>query len=431
MKNKKITHNLGLKILSLLFSIGLWLSVMNISDPSKSATYSGIPVEIENSELITNEGKVFSVEDNVETVTVKVTGKRSLIDSLSKDDIRAIADMKDLSFMNTVTIRVVSSKYSNQITLQSLTENLKLDIEDIKRVQLAIETVTTGEPHTGYIVGNVTPEQNIVRISGPQSVIDEIDRIEASVDVNNATSDIKTSAELKLYDAEGDEIKSNALTQNISNVLVSVSILDTKQIPIHYSTSGIPADGYMTTGEIVSVPATVTVAGKKSVIEAMNGVIVEDAALNITGQTSDMTTIIDIGKYLPAGVTFADSTFNGAASVTVKIEAAETRDFDVPLSNILLTNEPEEFVASIEGADDEDAVYSIALTGLASKIITMSDENIRGVVNLEELKETLELEEWAEGTYTAPITFSLDDDVKTNNVYTVRVHIDKKTEENE
>lgn len=422
---KAITNNLGLKILSIMFSIGLWLAVVNISDPEITTSFSGISVEIMNTDLVTREGKVYSVLDGTDTVSVEVTGKRSLIDTINKDDIHAVADLNDLSFMNTVSIKASSSKYSSQIKVKCATENLKLDIEDVKRVQLPIEIVAAGTPGAGYIVGTMTPDQNIVRISGPQSLVEMIDHVEAEVSVEGWKSDINTSADLRLYDVEGNQIKNSSLTQNIASVKVSVTILETKQVKLSYSVSGIPATGYMVTGEITSVPETVMIAGKKSIIDSLEEIVIADTELNITGQTSDMTSIVDIGKYLPGGISFADSSFSGTASVTVGIEASETRDFDVPLKNIALMNRPADFKVSIEDAEDEEAVITITLTGMASKIIELRDEEIHGQVDMKQILDDKGLEEWTEGVYNVPVKFNLSDDIITNNIYSVRLHVDK------
>lgn len=422
---KAITNNLGLKILSIMFSIGLWLAVVNISDPEITTSFSGISVEIMNTDLVTREGKVYSVLDGTDTVSVEVTGKRSLIDTINKDDIHAVADLNDLSFMNTVSIKASSSKYSSQIKVKCATENLKLDIEDVKRVQLPIEIVAAGTPGAGYIVGTMTPDQNIVRISGPQSLVEMIDHVEAEVSVEGWKSDINTSADLRLYDVEGNQIKNSSLTQNIASVKVSVTILETKQVKLSYSVSGTPATGYMVTGEITSVPETVMIAGKKSIIDSLEEIVIADTELNITGQTSDMTSIVDIGKYLPGGISFADSSFSGTASVTVGIEASETRDFDVPLKNIALMNRPADFKVSIEDAEDEEAVITITLTGMASKIIELRDEEIHGQVDMKQILDDKGLEEWTEGVYNVPVKFNLSDDIITNNIYSVRLHVDK------
>ena len=93
MKNKlahNLTHNLGLKILALVFSIGLWFVVNNITDPVVRKPFSNIPVEIANADMITNEGKVYEILDDTDTVTVYVRGKSSIVDSLNKEDMKQI-----------------------------------------------------------------------------------------------------------------------------------------------------------------------------------------------------------------------------------------------------------------------------------------------------------------------------------------------------
>lgn len=69
--------------------------------------------------MITNEGKVYEIQDETDSVTVTVRGKSSIVSSLNKEDIKAVADMSDLSFMNTVTIKLscTRSNYNSQLEL--------------------------------------------------------------------------------------------------------------------------------------------------------------------------------------------------------------------------------------------------------------------------------------------------------------------------
>ena len=145
----------------MVFSIGLWFVVNNITDPVIRKSFTSVPVEITNADKITNEGKVYEIQDETDSVTVTVRGKSSIVSSLNKEDIKAVADMSDLSFMNTVTIKLscTRSNYNSQLELSSSVENLKLIIEDMKRTQFVINTNISGEPADGYVVGTVTPSQ--------------------------------------------------------------------------------------------------------------------------------------------------------------------------------------------------------------------------------------------------------------------------------
>ena len=230
---KKLTNNLGLKIGSVLFAAVLWLLVTNINNPSTPIYFTNVPVQIINANLITSQGKMYEIledTDVIESVTLMVP--RSMMDSMSSEDnIVAIADMNNLTNLNTIHIEISTKR--NQASVSSIkTSNdiLKLNIEDKKNISIPLTTTTSGSLQEGYIVGNVTPDQNLVRVSGPESIVSKIKSAEVNVSVTGFTSDIGTSAEIKLYDAKGNEVAKDKLTLNINNVGVKVEILATKSI---------------------------------------------------------------------------------------------------------------------------------------------------------------------------------------------------------
>ena len=410
MKNK-LTHNLGLKILALVFSIGLWFVV----------------------DMITNEGKVYEIQDETDSVTVTVRGKSSIVSSLNKEDIKAVADMSDLSFMNTVTIKLscTRSNYNSQLELSSSVENLKLTIEDMKRTQFVINTNISGEPADGYVVGTVTPSQNVVRVSGPESIINQIDHVDATVDIRDTyTSDITTSVELKFHDENHNEIKSSSIKTNISAINVVVTILATKEVPLKFAVTGEPASGYLTTGSVVSVPETITIAGRKSVLDSVSEILIADSSLSVEDATEDITRIISAKKYLPSGTQFADSTFNGNVSVTVGVEPEASKELEVPVRNFAIGNAPEGFDVEIKEFQDESVkTYTVAVTGIADDVNSLNAKDVIGVVDMNQMLDKLAMTEWQEGSYTGEITFNFPDDVKTQQSYSLTLVVTQKSEE--
>ena len=73
----KITRNFGLKMAAFIFSIFLWLIVINISDPVDSVTYTNIPVSFINEEVVTNKGKTYDVVGDAQPV--RVTDRKSVV----------------------------------------------------------------------------------------------------------------------------------------------------------------------------------------------------------------------------------------------------------------------------------------------------------------------------------------------------------------
>lgn len=429
MKNK-LTHNLGLKILALVFSVGLWFVVNNITDPMGDKMLYNVPVEIINEDKITNEGKVYEVLDGTDTVNVKVVGKKSVISYITKEDIKAVADLSELTFMNTVDIKVSSVKNNAELEFSTSVDNLKLSIEDMKRVQMIITASTSGTPAEGYVVGNVTPSQNVVRLSGPESLINQIHHVEAVANIAGYSTDINSSVELKLCDAEGDEIKSNSIKMNIATINVAVTILGTKEVPINFLVQGEPANGYTVRKEMITVPEMVTIAGRKSALDNVSELTIADSALNIDDMTHDMTTIINIRKYLPAGIQFASSEFNGNVSVTVGIEPLITQVYEVPIKNFAVGNVPEGFEATIKEFENEEIeFYKISLSGVEADIKKMEAEDIIGVVDLQILAEKLGVTEWTEGSYVSEITFNFSKDIMVKEPYSLTIILEDQNKE--
>ncbi|MBD5452169.1 MAG: hypothetical protein HDR25_05970 [Lachnospiraceae bacterium] len=405
-----ITNNFGLKLLAVIVSLGLWFVVNNINDPLEKARFNNIPVEILNEDQITNSGKVYEIIDNTGTVNVEVTGKRSILRYITKENIRAVADMEQLTFMNTVGIELSSTRNNSELEFKGNIDSVKLSIEDMKRVQMIINTSTSGDPAEGYVVGSVTPSQNIVRLSGPESVINQIDHVEAVASIDGYSADINTNVELKLYDAEGNDVKSSSIKMNISTVNVSVTILATKEVPLDFVISDEPAQGYIANGTIESVPSTIVLAGRKAALDAVTKFTVSDASLSLEGKTEDVTNIINIRKYLPTGTQFADSSFNGNVSVLVGIERLATRDLSIPASNFAAGfgghAKPDTLDAVInEFEGRENAQFRVRVSGTQEAVDAVDEELVIGVIDMDKIYERLALEEWVAGRYEGEIIF--------------------------
>lgn len=97
-----------------------------------------------------------------------------MFDYVSRDDLKAVADLSELTFMNTVGIRVSSARNNSELEFRTNIDNVKLAIEKMDRDQKVINVSTSGEPASGYVVGGITPSQNVVRYSGPESLINQM-----------------------------------------------------------------------------------------------------------------------------------------------------------------------------------------------------------------------------------------------------------------
>jgi hypothetical protein len=254
--------------------------------------------------------------------------------------------------------------------------------------------------------------------------------VEAAVSIDGYSTDINTSAELKLYDAEDNEIKNSSITMNISTVNIAITILATKDVPLTFVVPDEPPTGYIIDGDVVSSPETVKIAGRKATLDGITKISVSDPSLSVEEQTSDLTTTINIKKYLPTGTQFADSNFSGNVSVTVGIEPLVTKEIKIPVENFGIGNKPEGFdVTLIE--TDEDDTYSIKISGTQAAVNSISVNDVIGVIDMDMLAEELEIDEWTKGSYTGKITFNLPDNVKLDQDYTMTLVLEENGDNND
>ena len=103
---KRLTVNFGLKILAFFIALFMWLIVVNIDDPVTDKTYTGIPVQVINEEVVTSANRTYQIVDDTQEVSVTVTAQRSVLNDIKAEDIVAIADMKEMSLGTQIPIEV-------------------------------------------------------------------------------------------------------------------------------------------------------------------------------------------------------------------------------------------------------------------------------------------------------------------------------------
>lgn len=409
MKNK-LTKNWGLKVVSFLFAASIWLIVTNINDPVVPFRFSDVPVTIRNKNLVTERGQTCEVLDNTDMIDlVTIYAPRSVIDSLDKTNVIAVADLNDLTSLDTVPIKLSTNKYNEKLeSIKGNIDSVRLNIEDKQTRSFPIRANLTGEIREGYILGDVSTEQNLIRISGPQSVIAQISKAQAEVEISGFTSNIFTDADIRLYDSEGTEIESVSLERSITSVRVTVEILEKKSVPVNYIISGTPASGYRMTGETQSSRSNVTIAGKSSLIQNINAIEIPEGVIDVTGSEEDVVTQVDLKDYLPDGTVLAEEDFTGVVNVTVYVEQEIRRTFLVPRERIRITGVPAGFEADI--LEDEETENSITLIGLASELQAIDTAALEVDLDIAAWMEREEKEEAESGYFHIPLSLKLPED---------------------
>ena len=403
---KVITNNFGLKILAVVFASVLWLAVVNIDDPVTTRSFT-TTVSVENNDYLTGIGKYYEIVNNSNTITFKVSGKRSYLERMSNSDFRAIADMELIENLERVPIEIVPQRYSSYLTIASKVYYLELAVEDLVSKPYVITVETEGDPMEQHALGEMSVSPTLLRVSGPASVMETVDKAVATVNVEDMAQDMTDSVIPVLYDKEGNEVDTKDLSFNIQNVMVSVKILDTKEVPLNFQTSGTLQEGY----EYVDMeykPQTVKIKGVSAVLNTMNNITVPEEVLDLTDATGDIEKEVDISAYLPEGATLVDNS-QAKVSVTVKIEKHERRKFKVPTANITVSN-----LASGHSVEFLKDNVEVELEGLAKELDALDETTLTGSINVSGMTE---------GEHTVNLELNLDSKYKLARTATVTVDI--------
>ena len=417
---EKLTKNLNLKIIAVLFSVGIWIISININDPYQSKSYS-VTVQLQNMAAMTGAGKYVEIMNNTDEISVSVRANRSVLDSFSAANILATADLTEIDENNQVPIKLNTTRISGSKieSIRSDSTYVSLKVEDIRRIQKNIEVTVKNEPAEGYILGKASMEQNALKISGPESEVNKVAKATVTFDLEGATDDLSMLLPIELYDEAGERIIDSRLTVSIEEVQCTATILATKEVPLKFKVSGEAEKGYSWTGEVKGEPAVISIAAKSNILKNINYIDIPDA-IDVSNAKADVKSLIDLKSYLPEGVSFVNPSFSGRVLVTAYVEPEINRKVNLESRRIQLINVPE----GMEGkALLEDEVFELNFVGRQSLMAQLNEEEVLGYLDIQEYMSSHNLNELKPGTYVIPLGFDLPDGIVLEENLEIEVEI--------
>lgn len=414
---KRLMNNIGLKILAFLVAFMLWLMVVNIDDPVTHKTFSNIPVSVINEEVLANakQPQTYQIVDNTQEISVTVTAKRKILNKIKNDDIIAVADIKELTLDTQIPIDISITGFEGRYdSAQASPRNLQIKLEDEETKRFPIVPTTTGTVRDGYVLGEIQAVPEKVSIRGPKSVIDDINRVEASVSVSGLSEDAVLDSELVLYDSDNNIIDQKLLANNIGTdgVAVRVQLLRTKSVALEFDTSEIKtAKGYEFTG-ITYEPEEIQISGEYRYISELESLHIPASALKMSRLTKKTEQVINISEYLPDNVKLADDNA-GLVVVTIAVEKDGTRTYDITVGSVAVNNLAEDLGMSYAAVD----MIELQVSG---------PEDILEDLTLDR-EISIDLKKYTEpGTYDVPVTVKLPEGCSLVKQVSVKVILSEK-----
>lgn len=408
MKNRIFDH-LGLKIISLLIAIVVWVIVANVDDYKTTKKITGIEIEFINGESITDNNMVYEVPEGT-TIDIVVKGRRKVVDKLTSLDFRAVADLSKMSVTNAVSV-IVSANNSlvgRDISI-SYAGNDAVNIAVEKKIesQLAINVRTSSDVAEGYAIRSKLPTPNLITVKGAESVIDMINEVVVDVDVTGANCNLTATAVPVFLSKSGEAIDPNKFEYDIKSVDVMIEIAKTKELAVRVKTTGDVKEGYGISG-VDYQPTSILVVGAASDLAKVDEIIIDD--IDVSNMMSNMETSVRIEDYLPDGITIADNT----EEIMIKVGIEKFEEKSLVLSNdaINIVGKNKDLTYSFNGdtsnslrlmglKDDLDAVSitnlipSIDVTGYGpgNYTFTVSLKEVTGVQILDDIEVDIDIKE--------------------------------------
>ena len=411
-----LTKNLGFKLLAVVFAFILWLVVYNTDDPTITVSYT-TNVTVENASAVTDMNKCYEVLNGTNTVSFAVTAKRSVLNKLEDTDFTAVADMNRMIVNEdgdkaNVPIEITSKRSNSSLKYNGKNKYLEVSLEDLMKRRFIITADTSGKVADGYALGEVTvTNPNVLNVSGPASIVNKIDSVVATIDVDGMSMNLSDNVIPALYDADGQEIDTTKLKLSNTTVTISAKILSVKEIPLVFSTSGVPY-GDNRVVEISSKPETIKVKGSSTTLNPLSSLNIPGDVLNVSGASEDITTTIDISEYLPDGVELVNAS-DATVTVTVRIEAYELKKFNLSTSQI-----------NVNGLDSN---YDLSFDQSTVAVTVSGLKNDLNKLNTRQLSASIDVTDLGVGTHQVNLDLNLDEDNYAYQTITVTIEIKDKT----
>ncbi len=402
-------------IISLIFSMIIWVYVASVETEEFKQTFRGVHVQLVGETLLRESKNLVITDMDTSTVTVEVVGPRRIVGSLDSEKLVAQIDVSKLS-----RAAYTSQQYTVSFPDGTDTSNLTVTRKTPETINFMVSPQTTksvqvrgafdGSVAEGYTAEAPVFEPATITLSGPEAYLRNVEFAWVSFGKENVDSTYEVETGYTLMAADNTPASTTGITFSNDVVTARLPILMLKEISLGVNLiegGGATAENTKITIE----PDSVSLAGDSKILAGINKITL--ATIDLADFTSTFSDVYTI----PIDNELKNITGATEAKVTVEIVGLDTKSFRV--SNIACVNVAEGFSANIltESLD-------VTLRGNPESLAQLKRESIRAVADLTDIGA-------ATGTYMPKVRIYVDGftdvgAIRTSGTdYTVSVEIER------
>lgn len=297
-----LKHNWGMKLFCLFCAIGMWIFVMKDQNPVIEMTYT-VPVQVQNLD------QNYLVEGVPSEVRVHLRGPRNAIFDINPSVLKAYVNMKNARVGQenvAINFTAPTGTFIDSIT----PENVTVTVDEYMVKELQVQAQPLGTVPNDIAIKDSKVMPTTVTISGPAHLVSRASYAVIRINLDKHRESFTEVGDILPVDSAGNVVEGLTITPKGAQIQYELErIRMEKKVPVQANVVGNVPSGY-TVKRVVVEPKELTIVGKESILNGIDGVKTIDIPVN--GATGSFT-----GNYsfvLPEGVTTSTD------RVVVKVE---------------------------------------------------------------------------------------------------------------
>lgn len=403
-------------VLSVLIAIVLWMYVGN-ENPDETRTLRSLPVTFTGVEMLESRGLMITDGAN-QTVTLSVTGKRSVLRLLSVETVSITVDLSSVQQPGEYTqayqesFDLPSGTLGNSLVVtERFPLNVTFTVARKATRTIPVQGNMTGSVADGYQAGEFSFAPSTITVSGEESQVNRIEYARVTLNQEDLSETFTGDLPYTLIGFTGEVLEDLQVTADVSLVRTTMPVVKLKEVPLTVNLipgGGIGADDIENFVTCRITPSTIMVSGGAADLEPLKEISLGDVDLSKVLGTNTLTFTIPLAAEL--------TNVSGVSEATVQLSITGLTTATLEVDNIECIHTP-------EGYKVEPLTTSrqIQIRGTAEAVATVTPSQLRIVADLNNAVA-------ASGTQTIPVKVYLDgrSDVGVVGDYNIVIFISKQ-----
>ncbi|CAM3501261.1 hypothetical protein EDM52_22115 [Brevibacillus invocatus] len=363
------------RAVALLLAVMMWM-VVNLETEPTSSIDGNQPVFIDGVNLhVKYDTDQFQVVKQQRTVQVALQSNNPFYrhNFFPSDSWEVYVDATGLG-KGTHKVPVQYKGFPDEVKVGIIPNMVEITLEEKKTVEREVNVEMLGQVAPGYSAGEpiVKPFRALVRV--PESQVDTVAAVKASVDLEGATSPIKTTVPLKVVDKSGNVIQGADVVPLTVEVNIPVTSPFVK-VPLKINLTNEMPNGYSLASVDSSVDE-VTVYGPKEVVDALKSSTYTGPSIDLSNLTSDR--VLELKLPLMENIVKVEPEY---LKVSLKVVPSTTKRLEkIPIRISGLSESMQAKVLSTDG--EEISTVDFDIIGAAEVLDQFRQEDLQIVADV-------------------------------------------------